>query len=91
MRVRHYRGVTDIGRAARRRRRRTAREALAAAAKGFGEDAVPFDAYLDGPGGCARSRHRFSYANQGQTVAGRVDDAAVRVRRRGRRRAAAAR
>lgn len=67
-RVWHYRGVTDIGRAAKAASP-YAREALGAAAKGFGEDAVPFDAYLDESGRLRKVRHRFSYVNQGHTVA----------------------
>ncbi|WP_030756253.1 hypothetical protein [Streptomyces sp. NRRL F-5135] len=65
-RVRHYRGVTDIGRAAKSAAS-YAREALAAAADGFGEDAVPFDAYLDEAGRLRKVRHRFNYVNQGRT------------------------
>ncbi|MFJ1914378.1 hypothetical protein ACIOGX_20935 [Streptomyces sp. NPDC088147] len=64
----HYRGVTDIGRAAKAASS-YARGALGAAAKGFGEDAVPFDAYLDDAGRLRKVRHRFSYVNQGRTVA----------------------
>ncbi|MFD6335163.1 hypothetical protein ACFWGI_37070 [Streptomyces niveus] len=67
-RVTHYRGVTDIGRAAERAAP-YAREALAAAARGFAEDAVPFDAYLDDAGRLRKVRHQFSYLNQGRTVA----------------------
>ncbi|MFB7274745.1 hypothetical protein [Streptomyces sp. NPDC056244] len=66
-RVRHYRGVTHIGRAAVTAAP-YAREALAAAAKGFGENAVPFDAYLDEAGRLRKVRHQFSYVNQGQLV-----------------------
>ncbi|MFE3828811.1 hypothetical protein [Streptomyces sp. NPDC059092] len=67
VRVRHFRGVTDLGRAARTASA-DARGALAAAAKGFGADAVPFDAYLDEAGRLRKVRHRFSYLNQGQPV-----------------------
>ncbi|WP_405615878.1 hypothetical protein OG292_21710 [Streptomyces sp. NBC_01511] len=68
VRVRHYRGVTDIGRAAELAAP-YAREALVAAARGFTEDAVPFDAYLDEAGRLRKVRHQFSYRNQGRTVA----------------------
>ncbi|MET9803015.1 hypothetical protein [Streptomyces sp. NPDC006368] len=64
----HYRGVTDLGRAARAASPQV-RGALAAAAKGFTEDAVPFDVYLDREGRLRKVRHRFSFANQGRTVA----------------------
>ncbi|MCB5166227.1 hypothetical protein LG634_15465 [Streptomyces bambusae] len=62
--VRHYRGTTDIGRAARSASPH-ARAALAAAAKGFSKDTVPFDAYLDEAGLLRKVRHRFSYVNNG--------------------------
>lgn len=68
VRVSHYRGVTDIGRAAKQAAP-YAREALASAARGFAEDAVPFDAYLDEEGRLRKVRHQFSYRNQGRTVA----------------------
>ena len=46
------------------------RGALAAAAKGFSTDTVPFDAYLDDEGRLRKVRHRFSFANdEGQAVA----------------------
>lgn len=45
------------------------RGALAAAAKGFAKDTVPFDAYLDGEGRLRKVRHQFSFSNQGRTVA----------------------
>ncbi|MFI5758945.1 hypothetical protein [Streptomyces sp. NPDC051569] len=67
-RVWHYRGVTDIGRAAKAAAP-YARGALAAAAKGFGEDLVRFDAYLDDAGRLRKVRHQFSYVNQGRPVA----------------------
>lgn len=62
--VRHYRGTTDIGRAARQASA-PSRGALAAAAKGFSTDTVPFDAYLDEQGRLRKVRHRFSFANEG--------------------------
>jgi hypothetical protein len=66
--VRHFRGTTDIGRAARAAEP-YARASLAAAAKGFARDVVPFDVYLDDEGRLRKVRHRFSFANQGRTVA----------------------
>ncbi|WP_338671870.1 hypothetical protein V1460_02600 [Streptomyces sp. SCSIO 30461] len=66
--VTHYRGVADIG-AAAKAASPTVRGALAAAAKGFTEDAVPFDAYVDDAGRLRKVRHQFSFTNQGRTVA----------------------
>ncbi|MFD3680771.1 hypothetical protein [Streptomyces sp. NPDC058613] len=63
-RVRHYRGTTDIARAARSASEGV-RGALEAAAKGFSKDAVPFDAYLDAEGRLRKVRHRFTYVNNG--------------------------
>ncbi|MFG2329791.1 hypothetical protein ACGFMM_09195 [Streptomyces sp. NPDC048604] len=68
VKVRHYRGVTDIARAAKLASPQV-RGALLAAAKGFATDAVPFDAYLDEAGRLRKVRHRFSYPSQGRTVA----------------------
>ncbi|QGZ50099.1 hypothetical protein GPZ77_18585 [Streptomyces sp. QHH-9511] len=68
VRVRHYRGVADLAMAARTASPQV-RGALAAAAKGFAKDAVPFDAYLDAEGRLRKVRHQFSFANQGRTVA----------------------
>ncbi|MFJ5104452.1 hypothetical protein [Streptomyces sp. NPDC088554] len=68
VRVWHFRGVTDIRRAATVASP-YARGALTAAARGFAEDAVPFDAYLDDAGRLRKVRHRFSYVNQGHAVA----------------------
>ncbi|WP_124284606.1 hypothetical protein [Streptomyces sp. ADI92-24] len=65
--VRHYRGTTDIGRAARQASA-PSRGALTAAAKGFRTDTVPFDAYLDEQGRLRKVRHRFSFANKGPAV-----------------------
>ncbi|MFE2328477.1 hypothetical protein ACFXD5_32030 [Streptomyces sp. NPDC059385] len=62
--VRHYRGTTDIGRAARIASPEV-RGALEAAAKGFAKDTVPFDAYLDEEGRLRKVRHRFTYVNDG--------------------------
>ncbi|KOU83746.1 lipoprotein [Streptomyces sp. XY593] len=62
--VRHYRGTTDIGRAAGSASTEM-RGALEAAAKGFSKDTVPFDAYLDEEGRLRKVRHRFTYVNNG--------------------------
>ncbi|MGW4033003.1 hypothetical protein ACWEFL_27550 [Streptomyces sp. NPDC004838] len=66
--VRHFRGETDIALAARLARP-YARASLAAAAKGFAEDTVPFDAYLDEEGRLRKVRHRFSFTHGSGTVA----------------------
>ncbi|MFB9392052.1 hypothetical protein ACFPM3_24005 [Streptomyces coeruleoprunus] len=66
--VAHYRGTTDIGDAAKVASPQV-RGALAAAAKGFTTDTVPFDVYLDEEGRPRKVRHRFSFANQGREVA----------------------
>ncbi|MEU9015484.1 hypothetical protein AB0D12_38470 [Streptomyces sp. NPDC048479] len=66
--VRHYRGTTDIAQAARVAEPH-ARASLAAAAKGFAKDIVPFDVYLDEQGRLRKVRHRFSFTNQGRPVA----------------------
>ncbi|MEU2077439.1 hypothetical protein [Streptomyces sp. NPDC013489] len=68
VKVSHYRGVADIAHAARVAAPQL-RGALAAAAKGFTTDTVPFDAYLDGEGRLRKVRHQFSFSNQGRTVA----------------------
>ncbi|MFI8964095.1 hypothetical protein ACIGO8_18490 [Streptomyces sp. NPDC053493] len=68
VKVRHYRGVADIAEAARLASPQV-RGALAAAAKGFTTDTVPFDAYLDREGRLRKVRHQFSFSNQGRTVA----------------------
>ncbi|MGW8768456.1 hypothetical protein ACWGN5_38950 [Streptomyces sp. NPDC055815] len=68
VKVGHYRGVADIARAARAASPQL-RGALAAAAKGFAKDTVPFDAYLDAEGRLRKVRHQFSFSNQGRTVA----------------------
>jgi hypothetical protein len=57
--VRHYEGIADLGRAARAASP-YARGALAAAAGGFVQDAVAFDAYLDADGRPRRVRHEFA-------------------------------
>lgn len=66
-RVRHFRGTTDIGRAARAAEPHV-KASLTAAAKGFARRAVPFDAYLDDKGRLRKVRHRFTFANEGRTV-----------------------
>ncbi len=60
--VRHYRGTADLGVAARKASEGN-KEALAAAAKGFATDQVPFDVYLDDAGRIRKVRHRFSFVN----------------------------
>ncbi|GFM98468.1 lipoprotein [Streptomyces fulvorobeus] len=65
--VHHYRGTAHLGRAAGGASARS-RGALAAAAKGFSADAVPFDAYLDEDGRLRKVRHRFSFASDGPAV-----------------------
>ncbi|MFJ3586140.1 hypothetical protein ACIPPS_28480 [Streptomyces sp. NPDC090127] len=68
VKVGHYRGVADLAAAARVASPQV-RGALAAAAKGFAKDAVPFDAYFDAEGRLRKVRHQFSFANQGRTTA----------------------
>ncbi|MFB7849637.1 MULTISPECIES: hypothetical protein [unclassified Streptomyces] len=65
--VRHYRGTTDLGRAAREAAPES-RGALRAAAKGFRRDTVRFDAYLDDQGRLRKVRHRFGFAGEGPAV-----------------------
>ncbi|WP_328299562.1 hypothetical protein OG389_18285 [Streptomyces sp. NBC_00435] len=62
--VRHYRGTTDIARAAAEASP-AVKGALEAAAKGFSKGAVPFDAYLDAEGRLRKVCHRFTYVNNG--------------------------
>ncbi|MEE1755547.1 hypothetical protein [Streptomyces sp. SP18CS02] len=66
--VTHYRGTADIGHAARAASSQV-RGALAAAAKGFTKDTVPFDVYLDREGRLRKVRHQFSFVNEGRMVA----------------------
>ncbi|MGW1143697.1 hypothetical protein ACWD6I_01285 [Streptomyces sp. NPDC002454] len=61
--VRHYRGTTDLVRAAAVASGET-RRVLAAAARGFSTSEVPFDAYLDEQGLVRKLRHRFSFVNE---------------------------
>lgn len=67
--VRHYRGTTDIARAAARATGAN-QQVLRAAAKGFAEDTVPFDAYLDDEGRLRKIRHRFSFTNEAGGASG---------------------
>ncbi|MFI0264928.1 hypothetical protein ACH4OW_38715 [Streptomyces sp. NPDC017056] len=60
--VRHFRGTTDLG-AAARAASAAYRPALTAAEKGFTTDLVPFDAYLDDAGRLRKVRQRFRFAN----------------------------
>ncbi|WP_435303794.1 hypothetical protein [Streptomyces lavendulae] len=62
--VRHYRGTTDIARAAQSASPGV-KGALEAAAKGFSKGSVPFDAYLDEEGRLRKVRHRFTYVKNG--------------------------
>ncbi|MEU1124187.1 hypothetical protein ABZ371_11620 [Streptomyces sp. NPDC005899] len=66
--VRHYRGHSDLGRAALAASP-SSRGALAAAAKGFHADTVSFDAYLDDEGLLRKVRHRFGFAARGPAAA----------------------
>ncbi|TVL88027.1 hypothetical protein [Streptomyces sp. SAJ15] len=70
--VRHYRGITDIG-AAARAASSGVRDALAAAAKGFAEDTVAFDAYVDELGRLRKVRHRFTVSKGWGDGSGRQD------------------
>jgi hypothetical protein len=65
--VRHYSGVADI-RAAARAATGEARKQLAAAAAGFTDDDVPFDAWFDRQGRLRKVGYRFSVAHGGGTV-----------------------
>ncbi|MFF1732519.1 hypothetical protein [Streptomyces sp. NPDC058247] len=66
--VRHYRGTVDMA-AAARAASPADRPPLAAAAKGFAKDQVPFDAYLDDEGRVRKVRLRFSFVNTKVTAA----------------------
>ncbi|MEU8354168.1 hypothetical protein, partial [Streptomyces sp. NPDC048845] len=68
--VRHFRGISDLRRAAERASRH-ARGALAAAARGFSTRVVPFDVFLDGEGVPRKMRHRFTFAEPGDPDGGR--------------------
>ncbi|MEV6261278.1 hypothetical protein AB0M42_11075 [Streptomyces sp. NPDC051784] len=67
VKVRHYKGTADLGRAAQGASP-SSRGALAAAAKGFSKDTVPFDAFLDDEGLLRKVRHRFTFATEGPGV-----------------------
>ncbi|MCZ4120895.1 hypothetical protein O3X23_16165 [Streptomyces sp. H39-S7] len=63
VKVRHFRGVTDIARAARARGASPAtRRPLEAAAKGFSVTRVPFDVYLDAQGRPRKVSQRFTFS-----------------------------
>ncbi|MFP3992757.1 hypothetical protein U9R90_35830 [Streptomyces sp. E11-3] len=66
--VRHYRGTTDIGRAAKAASEQN-QGALLAAAKGFSKRGVSFDAYLDNEGRLRKVRHRFQFTQGGEAGA----------------------
>lgn len=87
--VRHYRGIVDLGLAARKAPH-DRRERLARAANGFSARTVPFDAYLDGQGRLRKVRHRFTcpqgargerdgHGGSGSGAASGADDADVAV------------
>ncbi|MGW1076195.1 hypothetical protein [Streptomyces sp. NPDC002537] len=63
VRVRHYWGTIDLGRAARAAPVRD-REPLSVAAKGFSSGTVAFDAYLDDQGRPRRVSHRFGVGGE---------------------------
>ncbi|MEU3461595.1 hypothetical protein ABZ721_16840 [Streptomyces sp. NPDC006733] len=63
VKVRHFRGVTDIARAARAQGASPAtRQPLQAAARGFSVTRVPFDAYLDAEGRPRKVSQRFTFS-----------------------------
>ncbi|MEE4545710.1 hypothetical protein V2S66_27545 [Streptomyces sp. V4-01] len=64
VRVRHYRGTTDIARAAAEAAP-DERGPLAAAAKGFTVTGVPFDAWLDAQGRLRQLTQRFTFSAAG--------------------------
>ncbi|OEV09043.1 hypothetical protein AN218_24105 [Streptomyces nanshensis] len=59
--VRRYRGTVDLASAARAASKHRRGE-LEAAARGFSERTVPFDAQIDGQGRLRKVRHRFTFA-----------------------------
>lgn len=69
VRGRHYRGTVDL-RAAARRASPHWRDQLAAAAEGFSQRSVPFDAYIDGQGRLRKVRHEFTFASEAQQEPG---------------------
>ncbi|MGD9484496.1 hypothetical protein WDH52_14770 [Streptomyces sp. TRM70308] len=62
--VRRYTGTTDVAAAARSATGRT-REQLAAAARGFPSDAVPFEVWLDAAGRPRLLRYTFAFSGAG--------------------------
>lgn len=70
VRTRHYRGTVDLAAAAGAASSR-ARPQLTAAARGFSETAVPFDAYIDGQGRLRKVRHRFTFGSGARSQPGR--------------------
>lgn len=67
--VRRYRGTVDLWAAARNAAPHW-RDQLTAAAKGFSERAVPFDAYVDGQGRLRKVRHEFTFAGDARKEPG---------------------
>jgi hypothetical protein len=77
--VRRYRGTLDLA-AAAREASSLRRGQLAAAARGFSDESVPFDAQIDGQGRLRKVRHRFTFAGgapsgRERAEAGAADDA----------------
>lgn len=77
--VRRYRGTLDLA-AAAREASALRRGQLAAAARGFSRESVPFDARIDGQGRLRKVRHRFTFAGGAPsgpdgTESGSADDA----------------
>ena len=64
--VRRYRGTVDLAAAARSASPHW-RGQLGAAAKGFSNASVPFDAFIDGQGRLRKVRHRFTFAGGGRS------------------------
>lgn len=64
--VRRYRGTVDLAAAARSASPHW-RGQLGAAAKGFSNASVPFDAYIDGQGRLRKVRHQFTFAGGGRS------------------------
>nr|WP_240969424.1 hypothetical protein [Streptomyces sp. HNM0575] len=62
--VRRYHGTSELTAAARETSPRRRGE-LAAAARGFAENTVPFDAWIDGQGRLRKVRHQFTFAGGG--------------------------
>ncbi|MFE1782893.1 hypothetical protein ACFW9F_09955 [Streptomyces sp. NPDC059506] len=79
VRVRHFRGVSDIARAAEAVPEAAAKP-LRAAARGFTGGRVPFDAYLDDRGRLRRIEQVFTFTGAAGAGAGRRAESRVVVR-----------